>query len=184
MSYVFSLLIGVSLIYCLFTGNASAAGEAFLSGSELMTKTVLGMAGSYAVYSGLIKIAEESGLMGRLSFLFSPFLKKLFSCNKKALGYISANLAANVLGMGSAATPLGVKAVSEMKNGDKPLRNISMFIMMNSASVQLFPMSMVALRSASGAASPADICPAVLAVSAASFVFAITLELITRRRHE
>ncbi|HCJ41603.1 nucleoside recognition domain-containing protein [uncultured Ruminococcus sp.] len=127
------------------------------------------LAGTMALWSGLMRVAESSGLTRKLSAVLSPIIRLLFgrldSCSRKA---VSLNLTANLLGLGNAATPTGIAAVKALEKSLRPKRNTALLTVLNTASIQLIPVTIAALRAENGSASPFEIMPAVLVTSLAS----------------
>ena len=142
------------------------------------------------LWTGLLKIAEDSKLLDKFANLLNPFLSKIFPDvpkNNKALGYISSNIAANMLGLGSAATPAGLKAMNELQkiNPNKKEASTPMitFLVLNTAGVTIIPTTILALRVAYHSHNPGEIIlPAVIATTASS-IAGLTLDYIIRRRN-
>ena len=138
-----------------------------------------------------MKVAQEAGLTKKLSRLLLPILRHLFiglDENSKAYEYISMNLAANFLGLGNAATPLGILAMKELDKenqfGTSASSNMIVFVVLNTASLQLIPTTTAALRLKNGSAAPMDILPAVWMASAASIFAAVLVAIICRKVSE
>ena len=141
------------------------------------------------LWTGILKIAEESGLLSKFALLLKPFLKRIFPDipkDNKALGYISSNIAANMLGLGSAATPAGLKAMEELQkiNPSKDTASTPMitFLVLNTAGVTLIPTTILALRGAYHSSNPEIIIlPAIIATFCSS-VAGLTLDYIIRKK--
>lgn len=126
------------------------------------------LAGSMALWGGLMRIAERSGISAGVGKLLSPLIKVIFKGldgKDTASKAVSLNLTANLLGLGNAATPTGIKAVRALDKGRYAKRNTAMLTVLNTASIQLIPVTMGALRAAHGSESPFEIMPAVLVTS-------------------
>lgn len=128
---------------------------------------VLSLLGMMCLWSGLMKIAQESGLTDLLSKALSPITKRLFkglNPRGEAVSAICMNMAANFLGLGNAATPLGIKAMCEMAKEEHTkttaTNNMAMFVVLNTAALQLIPTTIAVLRMQNGSAAPLDILPA------------------------
>lgn len=141
------------------------------------------------LWTGIMKIAEESGALDKFAKILEPFLKKLFPSVKngsKALGYISSNIAANALGLGSAATPAGLKAMQELQkeNTDKTKASEAMvtFLVLNTAGVTVIPTTILAMRVMYNSSNPAEIIPPAVIATALSCVSGLTLDYIIRKR--
>ncbi len=138
-----------------------------------------------------MKIAEDSGLLSKFASMLRPFLNKLFPSvpkDNKALGYISSNIAANMLGLGSAATPFGLKAMEELQkiNDKKDTASTPMitFLVLNTAGVTIIPTTIIAIRMAYNSASPTQIIVPAIIATGTSFIFAIFIDYLIRRKHK
>ena len=133
------------------------------------------------MWSGIMAIAKDAGLTEKLSRLFAPMLKKLFPDideHSDAFSYISMNISANLLGLGNAATPLGISAMRELKNTSQSnIATDSMvtFVVMNTASIQLLPTTVAVLRRSYGSASPFDVIFCVWISSAAALAVGLCI---------
>lgn len=182
MGKIWGILIGLSTIFGLLNGKAAELSSAILKAAELSANTVVSMLGSYSLWLGILGVAQESGLVSSVSRLLMPLLNKLFpKSSEKARAYVTLNFVANLFGMGNAATPFGIKAVNELKTGYKVNDNVSMFMAINTASIQLIPMSVIALRLSAGSADPAGIIPLTLIVSAAGLIFSVLMAFLCRK---
>ena len=130
-----------------------------LTGAGKAVETGLSLFAVYAVWLSVLEIMEKTGISRAIYRLFAPLFKKMFKGeSEKAVEYISLNVSANLLGMGSAATPAGIKAMEHMsKKSEKASDNMILFFVINATSVQLIPATIVGMRAAAGSASPSDI---------------------------
>lgn len=187
MSVIWLVLLAVSLVSALLTGNAQAVGAAALTGAQSGVTLVLSMAGAICLWSALAKLMEASGLLEKLTRLLRPFLRRLFpeaSRDHVTMGYLCANLSANLLGLGNAATPMGISAVKRMRAraaSSAASDEMCLLIVMNSASLQLIPSTVAALRASLGARHPFEILPAVWVSSAVSVTSGILCARVLRR---
>ncbi|WP_282061225.1 nucleoside recognition domain-containing protein [Bacillus pumilus] len=167
--WVFLTVIG--LVYAMFNGTMEEVNEAVFKGSKEAVTISIGLISVLVFWLGLMKIAEEAGLLNFFSKLCRPFISKLFPDirpSHPAMGYILSNLMANFFGLGNAATPLGIKAMEQMKalNGGKNEASRSMitFLAVNTSSITLVPTTVIAIRMTYGADQPTDIVgPTILA---------------------
>ncbi|MCY7676384.1 nucleoside recognition domain-containing protein [Bacillus safensis] len=167
--WVFLTVIG--LVYAMFNGTMQEVNEAVFKGSKEAVTISIGLISVLVFWLGLMKIAEEAGLLKFFSKLCRPFISKLFPDippHHPAMGYILSNLMANFFGLGNAATPLGIKAMEQMKalNGGKNEASRSMitFLAVNTSSITLVPTTVIAIRMTYGADQPTDIVgPTILA---------------------
>lgn len=184
MSWIFSIIVLVSLVFAFFTGNGAALASATAEGAQAGITLAVSMAGSLCLWTGVGKLMEHAGLTATLSRLIRPLLHRLFPGAKKdpiLAGYLSGNICANFLGLGNAATPMGIQAVKAMSHhtpsgcaSDEMCR----LIVLNTASIQLIPATVAAVRSSLGCATPFDILPAVWVTSLCSAGLGITAACI------
>lgn len=175
MKWLFSGLIVLSVLFGSVLGRMDAVTSAALSECGGAVQLTISLVGSMCLWSGLMRIAEKSGLTEMVSRLFSPLIRLLFEkieSGSAAAQAITMNLTANLLGLGNAATPLGIAAMKEMdkENRGSPAasNNMAMFVVLNTASLQLLPTTTALLRANNGCQTPMDILPAVWAASLAS----------------
>ncbi len=172
LSYIFAGMIICSLIFAAFSGNITALSSSVLDSSSEAVTLLIKMSGALCMWSGFMRIAKDAGLTEKLSKLFSPFLKKLFPDvdeKSEAFSYMSMNFAANLLGLGNAATPLGLcamKKLREQSEDDEATDTMVTFVVMNTASIQLLPTTVAVLRRSYGSSSPFDIIFCVWVTSA------------------
>lgn len=174
MSWIWTLMIGASLIAAIITGNAQALSTAVLEGAQSGVTLSIAMAGAICLWSGVGRLMEHGGLTAILSRLLRPLLLRIFPSTKHdsiLAGHLSANICANILGLGNAATPMGIRAVQRMVQPDRPTvatDEMCRLIVLNTASIQLIPGNVAAVRASLGAVSPFDILPAVWITSLCS----------------
>lgn len=171
MSWIFTLMLGVSFLAALLTGNGSALAEASVSGARSGITLGITMAGSLCLWSGIGRLMEENGMMNALSSLLSPVLCRLFPSSKSdpvLCGHLSGNICANLLGLGNAATPMGIQAAKRLaahSGNGVATDELCRLVVLNTASIQLIPASVAAIRLAQGCKTPYDILPAVWVTS-------------------
>jgi spore maturation protein A len=165
----------ISVLYGAFSGRGAETGLAALQGAPAAVEVILGTGGLICLWSGVMEVMRRSGLMAGLSRLLRPVLGRLFpraARDRDTMDALSANVSANFLGLGNAATPMGIRAAQGMARlSDRPgtaSRELCLLVVLNTASIQLLPTTAAALRASAGAASPFDILPAVWLSSAAS----------------
>lgn len=188
MKFVFSGLILFSVFVGFFTGRMNEVSNAAIASCSKAVEIILALVGSIALWGGLMRVAEKSGLTDKIAKLFSPILRLLFrglNPAGKAFRAISMNLTANLLGLGNAATPLGILAVKriaeEEHSGSTATRNMVLFVVLNTASIQLIPSTIAALRLQYGATEPLDILPAILLSSLCSVLIGILMVFALHR---
>lgn len=171
MSWIWTVFLGVSVGASVLLDTGSALAAAVLQGAQAGVTLAVSMAGSICLWSGVGKLMEQIGITAFLSRLLQPVLHKLFPTAKqdaRLANYLSANICANFLGLGNAATPMGIGAAKRMKQGDRATDELCRLIVLNTASIQLIPANVAAIRASLGCASPFDILPAVWVSSIAS----------------
>jgi len=174
MSYIFTGMVLLSIVAAAITGNASALAAAIPAGAQKGITLAISLAGSLLLWTGLGKLMEKIGITAFLSRLLRPLLHRVFPSTKNdpaLAGTLSANICANFLGLGNAATPMGIQAAKRLavhcKDGAAS-HELCRLIVLNTASIQLIPATVAAARSAAGSAAPFDILPAVWLTSLCS----------------
>lgn len=180
MSWVWTGLVTVSFLISVLFGRGAALASAVLQGAQAGVTLAISMAGSICLWSGVGKLMEQIGLTGSLSRLLRPVLHRIFPGTKTdplLAGALSANICANFLGLGNAATPMGIAAAKRLKSPDAPelaTDELCRLIVLNTASIQLIPSNVAAVRLSLGCATPFDILPAVWISSIASAGLGLT----------
>ena len=191
MSWLFSGMLILSLLFGVLNGRMEQVSISAVNDCSSAVTLVIQLTGVMCLWSGLMRIAEESKLTDRLSSLFRPVMRLLFRdlpAGSKAVKAIVMNLTANLLGLGNAATPLGIAAMKELEKispqKGAASNNMAMLVVLNTASLQLIPTTTAALRLANGSAAPMEILPAVWLSSAVSVLAGIvTAKLLASRFH-
>ncbi len=172
LSHIWFGMIIISVICGFCTGRAEELSAAAAGGADKAVQVLISMAGVMCLWTGIMKIADKSGLTAVTARLLSPVLSRLMPEYKKdspAMKAVSANVTANIFGLGNAATPLGIAAMKEMQKtnrlGSAPNNSMVMFVVINTASVQLIPTTIAALRQAAGSLQPYAVVPYVWAAS-------------------
>lgn len=172
MAYVFGLMFAVSLVFSLISGDVGALSEGIMDSASGAVELLISITGMLCMWSGFMRIAKDCGLIAKLSRLFEPLLRRLYpdvDTGSDAFRYISMNISANLLGLGNAATPLGLNAMRELRklnDNDTASDSMLTFVVMNTASIQLLPTTVAALRKSFGSQEPFDILPCVWITSA------------------
>ena len=188
LSYVWIIMVILSIFCSFLTGRTAQTGSAALIGAQNGVTLALSLCGSLCLWSGFAKLTEKSGLARRFSALLRPLLSRLFpeaSRDPSALQDLCGNLTANFLGLGNAATPMGISAVRRMHAlSGKPDASDEMcrLIVLNTASIQLIPSTVGAVRASLGSARPFDILPAVWLTSACSVTAGLLAARLFSRR--
>ena len=166
-------MVVISILCALATGRGAAVGAAALEGAGAAVELCLSMAGVLCLWMGVMEIMKRSGLSAGLSRLLRPLLRRLypeFARDRGVMDSISANVSANLLGLGNAATPLGIQAARQMSRRTPGVASdaLCMLVVCNTASIQLIPTTVAGVRLAAGCETPFDILPAVWLASALS----------------
>ncbi len=168
MAYVLLGMAGISVLYALWAGTGAEVGLALVQGAQRAVDLGISMAGMLCLWTGLTEIMKRSGLMEKLAaFLHRPlsFLFGKVAGDKTAMEYIAANVSANVLGLGNAATPLSIRAgtrIQKLAGGSKTASDaLCMLVVLNAGSIQVIPATIAAVRAQAGANTPFDILPQV-----------------------
>lgn len=181
LNYIWSGMIVFSFVLSFVNGTVSEVCSALYDGAEEGLKLTLSIAGIMAFWSGIMNMAKENGISKAIENILSPFIRLLFPEAKKdtaICGDIAMNMTANLLGMGNAATPLGINAMkrlSRYSRGESVSDSMCLLAVMNSASIQLIPSTLIAIRTAMGSGNPAEIIIPIWIVSAVTFAFGIIL---------
>ena len=172
MSWVWTFILVLSVTASLVLGNGSALAAAVPKGAQAGLELAISLAGSICLWSGVGKLMEKAGLTAMLSRLFSPFLGRVFPSYRRdpvLAGYLCSNVCANFLGLGNAATPMGIQAAKRLSHGKNVASDeLCRLIVFNTASIQLIPATVAAIRAQLGSHSPFDILPAVWLTSITS----------------
>ena len=172
MSWIWCGLLLVSCCCGVITGRLDSLAAAIPQGAQAGITLGISIAGSLCLWSGLGRVMEKAGVTVLLSRLISPLLHRVFPSSKKdssLAGALSGNICANFLGLGNAATPMGVRAAQRLAQGKTIATDeLCRLVVLNTASIQLIPANVAAVRSALGCATPFDILPAVWITSLCS----------------
>jgi spore maturation protein A len=183
MNRLWLILLSVSIIFAIATGNLDTFTKAIFDGAKSAVEISLFLLGIVSIWMGITKILEDSGLIHRIAHLFRPLISRLFRNipgDHPAISAITLNVLANLFGLGNAATPLGIKAMQELDtlNPDKETITFEMmiFIVINTASIQLIPFTVIGILAGFGAANPAAIAlPTLIATVISAFVALLIL---------
>lgn len=186
MSIIWVLMVLLSVVSSFFLGTGDAVSKAALDGAAAAVQLCLSMAGILCLWSGVMEVMRQSGLMAGLSRLLRPVLSLLypeFKNDRSVMEPLSANVSANLLGLGNAATPMGIQAATQMNRRAQGVATdpLCMLVVCNTASIQLIPATVAGVRAAAGSASPFDILPAVWLASVCSVLAGITAVKLFQR---
>lgn len=189
LNYIWGAIMIISFICAVITGRMPELSASVMQGASNSIDLVISMLGMMCFWTGLMKIADEGGITNILAKFFYPITRYLFpnySKDSNVSKAICMNITANILGLGNAATPLGIKAMKEMNklNLNKGVadNNMVMFLVINTASIQLIPTFMSILRQKHGALNPLDILPSVWITSICALIVGITVAKLLEHR--
>lgn len=189
LNIIWPLFIIISFIYAIFTGKIADVSNGIFESAESAVSLTVTFFGTICLWNGVMQIAKKTSLMKKLTKLFSPLISFLFPelrKNSKAYEEISLNMVANLLGLGNASTPLGLKAMETLqKENDKKdtlSNSMAMFIVLNTASLQLIPTNVIAIRSSLGSSAPSSIIiPVWIATLVAAIVAIISTKILIKK---
>jgi spore maturation protein A len=183
VNYIWVFMTIVGFVFALINGTMTEVNKAIFDGAKEAVTLCIGLISVLVFWLGMMRIAEESGLLERLSKLFRPLVKKIFPevpVSHPAMGYILSNMISNMFGLGNAATPLGIKAMEELKklNGGKDSASRSMvtFLAINTASITIIPTTVIAIRMNYHSASPTEIVVPTIIATIISAIGAILID--------
>ena len=187
MGMIWMVLVVTAVIAAALEGNLGALSPAVMEGASSAIRLALSLAGALCLWCALAKLMEKAGALRGLARVMRPGFRRLFpqaSRDETAMGYLCANVSANLLGLGNAATPMGIAAVKRMQelaHTRTATDEMCRLIVMNTASIQLLPTTVAAVRASLGAAAPFDILPAVWVTSALSVTAGLLAARLLRR---
>ena len=190
MSWIYTGILILSIGSAMALGKGQELAAAIPQGAQSGVTLVLSLSGSILLWSGVGKLMDRVGITAFLSRVLRPLLERLFPSTRKdarLAQHISGNVCANLLGLGNAATPMGIRAVKQFaasRNDGVATNEMCRFIVLNTASIQLIPATVAAVRAGLGSAAPFDILPAVWITSICSAAAGLTAAwLLGKRRH-
>lgn len=188
LNILWPIFIIISIVYAIFSGNIENLNNSIFESTESAVNLTLTLLGMTCLWSGIMEVASKTQIIDYLSKILKPITKKLFSgLNEKSYNNIIMNIIANILGLGNAATPLGLKAMKELQkeneNKEELSDNMMMLIVLNTASLQIIPTTVIAIRSSLGSENPtkiifpvwiSTICAAIVGVVVAKIIIKCT----------
>jgi spore maturation protein A len=190
VNYIWLFFIVVGFVVAAVNGNIEVVTEAVFDGAKSGVTVCFGLISILVFWLGIMRIAEDAGILGKLAILLRPIVRFLFPSVPKdhpALGYIMSNMSANILGLGNAATPMGIKAMQELQklNTDKETASPAMatLLALNTASITLIPTTLIAIRMNYNSANPAEIVGTTLIATIISTLAAIFVDRWYRRKN-
>ena len=189
INYIWGGMIIISLITAAFTGRLEAVAAAATDGAKSAVETAISLLGIICLWTGLARIGERAGLIKTFQKLLRPITKALFpklEPDSPASRAITLNIVANLMGMGNAATPLGINAVKELNKLNRGSKTASdemcMFIVINTASIQLLPATLISMRQSFGAQNPGEVIVPVWIVSVCALIVGVLVAKALEKR--
>ncbi|MBY0122539.1 nucleoside recognition domain-containing protein [Bacillus sp. S/N-304-OC-R1] len=183
INIIWVLMTLIGIVFAIVNGTMEQVNEAVFKGASEAVTLCIGMISILVFWLGMMKIAEDAGLLNKLSQVFKPIVSRLFPevpPNHPAMGYILSNMMANMFGLGNAATPLGIKAMEELKNvnggKNEASRSMITFLAINTSSITLIPTMVIAIRMKYESVSPTEIVGPTLIASISSAIGAILID--------
>ncbi|WP_371018606.1 nucleoside recognition domain-containing protein [Pseudalkalibacillus sp. JSM 102089] len=189
VNLIWAGLFLIGILFALINGTMEEVNKAIFTGAEEAVAVCIGLLSVLIFWLGLMKIAQRAGLLDLLGRGFKPIARKLFPevpPGHPAMGYILSNMMANMFGLGNAATPMGIKAMEELKKlndmKDNATRSMITLLALNTSSLTLIPTSVIAIRMKYGSVSPTEIVGTTIAATACSTIGAILIDRFFYRR--
>ncbi|GAA0347057.1 spore maturation protein SpmA [Bacillus carboniphilus] len=183
VNYIWVGLTIIGIIFAIINGNLEEVNKALFNGAKEAVTISIGLISILVFWLGIMRIAQDAGLLNTLAKLFKPIVRRLFPDvpqDHPAMGYILSNMMANMFGLGNAATPLGIKAMEQLKvlNGNKPVASRSMitFLAINTSSLTLIPTTVLAIRMNYNSANPTEIVLPTIIATICSTMGAIMID--------
>ena len=190
VNIVWGLFIIIGIVFAFITGNIEFINNEIINSGKSALELMLEMLPMLALWMGLMGIAEDSGLLNKISHKLGFILRKLFPSipkDNKALGLIASNVAINMAGLGSAATPCGLRAMEELQkiNKNKKVASTAMitFLVLNTGGVTIIPTTIISLRVLHGSANPTEVIPTCILATMSSCIAGLMLDYIIRRKN-
>ncbi len=188
LNILWPVFIIISIIYAIFSGNLDSLNKSIFESTESAVSLTLTLIGMTCLWSGIMEIASNTNILNYLKKALNPIVRIIFpdiKLSNKSYDNIIMNIVANILGLGNAATPLGLKAMNELQNENKDKETLSdnmmMLIVLNTASLQIIPTTVISIRSSLGSDNPTQIIfPVWLSTICAAIVGIICCKIIIR----
>ncbi len=188
INYIWFGIIFIGTIFGITTGKIEEVSKAVVNSTTSTVEFMITFVGMMCLWCGVMKIAERSGLTNKIAKVLTPIMKVIFKDavkNEKALSAMVMNITSNMLGLSNAATPFGIKAMEELEKDNKnkgvATNDMALFLVLNTAAIQLIPTSVISIRAACGSSNPAIIIgPAILATGSAAIMGVVYCKILQR----
>lgn len=182
VNIIWACMAIIGILYAIFNGTMDQVNEAIFESADEAVTLSIGLISVLVFWLGIMKVAEEAGILNMLSKLFRPLISRLFPDIPKdhpAMGYILSNITANIFGLGNAATPMGIKAMEQMKQlsgSDTASRSMITFLALNTSSLTIIPTTVIAIRMQYNSLAPTEIVGTTIIATVISSVSAILID--------
>ncbi|UJL44751.1 spore maturation protein [Virgibacillus sp. NKC19-16] len=183
VNIIWACMAIIGIVYAIFNGTMDQVNEAIFESADEAVTLSIGLISVLVFWLGIMKVAEEAGILHMLSKLFRPLIRRLFPDIPKdhpAMGYILSNITANIFGLGNAATPMGIKAMEQMKqlsgDSDTASRSMITFLALNTSSLTIIPTTVIAIRMQYNSVSPTEIVGTTIIATVISSVSAVLID--------
>lgn len=191
VNIIWSVLIILGIIYSLFSGRIDVINNEILNSAKSSLDMILKLFPVMAIWLGIMEIAQKSGLLEKFAKFISPILNKLFPeipKNHESLSFIASNMVANMMGLGNAATPFGLKAMQSLqelnKKKDTASRSMITFLVLNTGGLTIIPTTVISMRLMYGSANPTEIIIPCIIATFISTICGLILDRFIARRHK
>ncbi|UOQ85917.1 nucleoside recognition domain-containing protein [Gracilibacillus salinarum] len=187
INVIWALMAVIGIVYAMFNGTMEEVNQALFDGSNEAVTLVISLSSVLIFWLGMMRVAERAGILEAFAKLARPIVSRLFPeipSGHPAMGYILANFSANLFGLGNAATPMGIKAMEEMKKisqSDKASNSMITFLVINTSSITLIPTTVIAIRLQYGSQAPTEIVASTILATTITTVAAIFIDRLLRR---
>src|SRR5699024_3107450 len=182
VNIIWSLMAGIGIVYAMVNGTMEQVNKTLFESADEAVTLSIGLISILVFWLGIMKIAEKAGILSMLAKIFRPLIIKLFPeipADHPAIGYILSNITANLFGLGNAATPMGIKAMEQMKKlsgSDKASRSMITFLALNTSGLTIIPTTVIAIRMQYNSASPTEIVGTTIITTFISTISAIMID--------
>ena len=185
LTWIWTGMVFISLVYAVISGNIENISSAVSEGAKAAVQLSIELCGITCFWCGIMNVLEKCGIIKKLTKILRPIITRILPETKdtpEAAEFAAANISSNLFGLGNAATPLGLKTITALYNGsDRATNDMCTFTVLNSASIQLLPFTVIAIRSAAGAHNAFDILPAVWITSLSSVIVGVVTSKFLER---
>ncbi|GAE91315.1 spore maturation protein A [Gracilibacillus boraciitolerans JCM 21714] len=187
INIIWAMMAIIGIVFAMFNGTMEQVNEALFKGANEAVTLVLSLTSVLVFWVGIMRVAEEAGILRQFAKMSRPLVKRLFPeipQDHPAMGYILANFSANLFGLGNAATPMGIKAMEEMKKlsqSDRASNSMITFLVINTSSITLIPTTVIAIRMQYQSAAPTEIVASTILATMIATISGIIIDRIFRK---